>query len=269
METTEKDVVETPKTADSSPRMSQVGMRAMQGDTSPQPAVEISPIEKAQIRTDAAVPVHKDTPDGQYVEFLKLRGRLGEEMTAANIPGSTNVNDVFQKPNFPNYDVISPYEMSSVKVKDRMEDGSPRYADYKKYFQDISNPESGGNRIAAEEFCKLRAEKPQEWKAVAEKLPPDVIKAGTTGEMAQSMSDHSALRIPGDQVGEVQAYMAQCACKDPAAFGLDPKLGPAALEQQAQRLSRERIRSINRNYSTEDFNSAAAQLLMKRHPGCS
>jgi predicted RNA-binding Zn ribbon-like protein len=222
-------------------------------------------LNTASERADHTVEKHRDTPEAQQVEFYKVRGRIGEELAAANMPDSNNLNDVTGKSNFANYDVISPYEVASVKVKERNNGGQPRYGDYNKYFRDITNPNARANQRAATDLLQMKSEEPEQWQQVAQHLPSEVKIAQDQTQMTAALTDSASLRIPGDQVAEVRENLKQRAMAKPAEYGLDSQASPADLEQQVQRLMRDRVKPIDKRFDTGDMSVAADEVVAGRH----
>ncbi|MCU0485609.1 MAG: hypothetical protein MUC85_05800 [Anaerolineales bacterium] len=271
-----KETIETPPSAEKNDRPSPNAQRAIQGMDASPPAVSRSSeskeptaerqemLQKASLQASEHVSTHKDTPSAREVEHYKLRGRIGEELAEENMPGSVNLNDITGKSNFANYDLTSPYEMASVKVKELGNNGEPRNSDYKKYFRDLANPDSSANQRAAEDLLKIRQEEPEKWSQLADHLPGDVAQAADAKQMSQAMSKNFAIRIAGDQVAEVRGNMKEDMVSDPARYGLDSKADATALENQAQRLSRERIKPINRDFSLDDMDQAANDVQKQR-----
>lgn len=249
---------------------------SMQGINNEQPVQKkiseqqvASPDEQDEIhqlanKASEHVSTHKDTMTGRVVEYYKLRGRIGEELANQAMPDSVNINDITGKSNFANFDLVSPHEMASVKVKELTADGEPRFSDYNRFFRDITNPNSPTNQRAAEDLVKLRQEDPKKWRQLASHLPDDVAQAGDAKQMASAMVNHSSLRITGDQVSRVRENLKACCIEDPAASGLDPDLSPKDLEEQAQRLTRDRIKSINKDYTLDKMSNAAIELQRER-----
>jgi len=213
------------------------------------------------------VPEHTATRGGQRVEFYKMRGRMGEELAMADMNGA-NLNDVTGKSNFANYDVVSPNEVSSVKVKGLTEQGEPRYGDYNKYFRDTVNPESRANQRAASDL--MDAKSSPEWQKMSHHLPTDVQMAANQSEMSSALAEHSSLRIPYDQVEPVRNNLQQRVIDSPADYGLDPNTNPDALKIEAQDLVNQHIKPIAENqFSSHDIGQAAARIQQTRHIGLS
>jgi hypothetical protein len=268
--------VETPQETKEAPppaaetKISPRGIAAIRGGEVAQADTTVPEKDAAQVRLDEAaaqaqkeVPEHKDTPEAQQVEYYKLRGRVGENLAQENIPEAVNANDATGKQNFANYDLFSPHETASVKVK-QLTDGEPRYADYNKYFKDITNPQSKTNQRAAADLLAIKTEDPARWEKLAPHLPAEVLQAQEPAQMTGALAEKGSLRIPGDQVAQVRENLKSRALQDPAQYGLDATLNPAALEDQAQRLVRERIRPIDKTNGFEAINQAAQAAQRKR-----
>jgi hypothetical protein len=226
-------------------------------------AAQEQQLDAAAKQAERHVPEHVATRGGQRVEFYKMRGRIGEELAKAEINGA-NLNDITGKANFANYDVVSPNEVSSVKVKGLTEQGEPRYGDYNKYFKDIVNPESRANQRAAADLMDLKSS--PEWQRIAGNFPADVQAAANQSDMASALAEHSSLRIPYDQVDSVRNNLQQRIIKSPADYGLDPNLDASTLERKAQSLVNQHIKPIAENqFSSHDIGQAAANAQQARH----
>lgn len=248
---TTSDAAEVPQSHESKAKeIGKPGIRAVQG-LPEKTSNETVTLNKAAERANLKVKEHVPTLDGKEVEYYKLRGRIGEELAVENIPGSVNINDVTGKSNFANFDVVSPHETSSVKVKSCNAEGRPRVADYNKYFEDISNPGSKANQRAASDLLKMRTEEPEQWQKLAKHLPEDVVNAKDQSKMANALAEISSLRIPGDQVAEVRTKIMQRAMKNSEKYGIDPLIDVQTREQLSQRLVRDRIKPIDKRL---DFN---------------
>ena len=274
------EIAEKPDTQETPPeskvdKHSQGGIRAIQGTVEPQvaeaqttalPQLDASEqrdtLNRASLKASEHVSEHNDTKAARRVEYYKLRGRIGEELAEENIPDSININDVTGKSNFANYDVVSPHEMSSVKVKELTDEGQPRYADYNKYFRDITNPNSKSNQRAAEDLRKLRQEEPDKWQELSKNLPNEVVQAQDSQQIAQTMSAQGSLRIPGDQVAVVRNDLMWRVMNDPMAYGLEPDAED--LETQVQQLTRVRVKSINKQCMLDNISQAAIDMQRQR-----
>ncbi len=219
-------------------------------------------LNDASIKASGQVSEHQDSVEAREVEYLKLRGRIGEELAQGNIPDSVNINDVTGKSNFANYDIVSPHEVSSVKVKELTKEGQPRYSDYNKYFRDITDPNSKANQRAAQDMLALHQEDPDQWLSLTKHIPGDLSAAQNTQEMAQAMSAHATLRIPGDQVAAVRNDLKWRAWNDPTSYGLNP--ADPELETKIQEFSRTRIKSINKEITLDDMCLAAIDIQRTR-----
>lgn len=219
-------------------------------------------LDAAAIEARQHVPEHVATRGGQRVEFYKMRGRIGEELATADMNGA-NLNDVTGKSNFANYDVVSPDEVSSVKVKGLTEQGEPRYGDYNKYFKDVVNPESPANQRAAADLLNAKAS--PEWQEVAGNFPAEVQAATNQAEMASALAERSSLRIPYDQVDSVRNNLQQRIVESPEAYGLDSHMSPSELELRATELTDQHIKPIAENqFSSHDIGQAAAKAQQAR-----
>lgn len=247
-------------------RLSPSGIAAIQGDFKPESSPENPEkrIQEAAHKADLNVPEHVASQAGEKVEFYKLRGRMGEELAQQNMPGSINVNDAAQKQNFANYDIISPNEISSVKVKDRFENGEPRYADYRKYFADIANPESKANQRATADLLAIRENSPEQWQQLSKFLPQDVTKANDYPEMQRSLTKYSTLRISGDQVKEVRSHLYGKVLESPQEFGVDSTLPSSKIESMASDLVQQKILPIDQQWDNESISVYADELVNQR-----
>ncbi len=231
------------------------GVKAIQGEKE-LPRETATDLQEAVRRARREVPEHVATRNGQMVEFYKLRGRVGEELVEKDMPGAVNLNDATGKSNFANFDVVSPSEVASVKVKGLGRVGKPRYADYDKYFRDIVNPGSKANRRAAEDLLAIRQDSPEIWRHVARSLPSEVVRAEGGRQMAGAMAEKSSLRIPVGQVARLRSRMESGILETPSRYGIDPSGDEAAIQLQARRMCTERIRPISPQITAEDMGQA-------------
>jgi hypothetical protein len=243
--------------------MEQPAIKAVQGMPE-ETSDETEAMNRAMERANFRVAKHVPTPDGKEVEYYKLRGRIGEELAVENLPGSVNINDVTGKSNFANFDIVSPYEMSSVKVKSRDASGEIRTADYYKYFSDITNPMSKANQRAASDLIKLRDEEPGKWQKLTDHLPKDVVNAQNQFEMANAFTKVSSLRISGDQVAEAREKMIPRTMKHLEEYRQDASNDLQTREQLIQRLVRDRIKPIDKRQTFKKMDIAARTLQEKR-----
>ena len=249
------------ETAESHANLAENGRNAMQGIRDD----DISHLEAAAVRAGRSVDVHSDTDWGQVAEYYKLRGRIGEELTASNMPNSVNLNDATGKTNFANYDIASPNEMASVKVKELTTEGEPRFGDYRKYYRDLTNPESRANQRAASDLLKLREGSPAHWRSLWGHLPTEVARASDKDALAQSLAGHATLRIPAEQVSMVRRNLSEDIQRSPAWYGFDAHVLPIDLRAVAESEVSRRIRPIDNYTTVEQMHTAAANLVNRRH----
>lgn len=226
---------------------------------------EKSALTAAAESTDKKVKVYDENKNYQTTELHKLQGCIGEELAIHNMPESINLNDSTGNPCFPGYDITSPYEFASVKTFTPREDGSLRLGSYAKHLRDISNPDASTNQLAAGELLKLQSESPEQWQQLVPHLPPGVAEARDQQQMATALVNSSCLRISGDQVAEVREHLKQQIMTSPADYGLDPTVSEVTLADQGQRLVRDRVRPIDKNFTSKDIREAAQDIQQQRH----
>lgn len=221
-------------------------------------------LELAAQRAQASKSTHwhaeTDDSDGKRAEYYRLRSEISEEIAVQNITKGVHA-DAFSRggTNFPNYDVLSPQEVSSVKVHS-LDDGQPRFADYREEFEQAVNPDSKGNRQAAERLLEIKAQEPDTWTQLSPHLPRAVRNADSQPEVQAGLAERATLRIPQDQVTAVRADLRSYMAERPAQYGLDPRLELRDRAAQIERMVQTQVLSIDDRYATAHYQAKAADL---------
>lgn len=221
---------------------------------------ESNDLELATQRAEAAKATryHNDGDRSRLAEYQRLRSEIGEELAVQNITGGVQA-DAFSRAgtNFPNYDVLAPAEVSSVKVYS-LDEGKPRFDRYHADFSELVNPDSNGNRTAAERLMEIRAEHPEMWQQLSPHLPDGVRAAETAGGMQAALAEKASLRIPADQADEVRADLRKDMRVYPKRYGLDPNAEPHDRALQIERTVQTRVLSIDDRFTTAHYQAKAA-----------
>lgn len=207
---------------------------------------------------------HENNSTTKVVEYRRIRGEIGEEIAAINVPGSIQA-DSFSTAgtNFSTYDLFGEREVSQVKVLS-LKNGKPRYQAYKDVFQDLVDPNSKKNNKAAEQLFQIKENDPKAWEQLSIHLPSNVRNAKNQKSMQEALADQAVLRIPQDQVDAVRSNLQNRITKHPEKFGLDPHANSNDQSARIEEMVNTKILSIDERYATAHYQAKAAELVSSR-----
>lgn len=228
-------------------------------------AAEMNDLELASQSADASKATfwHGESEKGTENEYYRVRTEIGEKLAKDNLPNSVRADQFSEGgTNFPNYDVLSPDEASSVKVR-AMRDGKISLR-YREEFANLVCSNSELNQKAANRLMKIKESDPAEWEKLAPHLPSDVRNAESTNDAQTALADVATMRIPADQVAPVRTDLEKIIVQNPEKFGLDAKGGADDLATTAHQLVTDRILSIDERYDTAHYQAKAAEIVSGR-----
>jgi hypothetical protein len=222
-------------------------------------------LDIAAKRADAekSVRYHETEIPGRVCEYRRIRSGITEVLAAENMPGSIR-SDRFSESgtNYPNYDIFTPDEFASVKALS-YKDGEPRKI-YRQFFLDIINPDSQKNQKAAERLVWVRDHDQALGNELSNHLPQELTADSDIQTIQKILSEKGTLRIPEDQVEKVKEDLKFYFKKHPEKV---PGTDPDSHENHAvdiEQMIEDRIRSIDKRYTTAHFQAKAADLVSLR-----
>jgi hypothetical protein len=206
---------------------------------------------------------HGESTQGKEVEYYRIRSEIGEELAVKNIPGSVQA-DAFSKAgtNFPNYDVLSPQEASSIKVR-AFQDEKPS-TQYRDDFAALVYPNSHKNQKAAHQLLTLKTRDQAAWAQLAPHLSSEIQTSVSAQRIQESLAQIATLRIPADQVDAVRTDLITDMGVNPGKYGLDANSEPENLADKIHQMAFTRILAIDARYDTVHYQSKAAEMVQER-----